>query len=68
MNDKKALLLEIASLIETDMNGDTLDLNIMEYMSFEELASIADNLKKRKENRKEEQKKWYDEWVEKCGV
>ncbi|MDR1460856.1 MAG: hypothetical protein LBI78_04365 [Campylobacteraceae bacterium] len=68
MDDKKALLAEIASLIEANTKDDTINLDIMEYMSFEEITSIRDSLKKRKENRKEEQKGWYDEWVEKCGV
>jgi hypothetical protein len=68
VDDKKALLAEIASLIEANTKDDTINLDIMEYMSFEEITSIRDSLKKRKENRKEEQKGWYDEWVEKCGV
>ncbi|MDR0407792.1 MAG: hypothetical protein LBH45_02570 [Campylobacteraceae bacterium] len=68
MNDKATLLAEISSLVETNTNSDTLDLNIMEYMSFEELVSVRDNLKKRKDNRKEEQKEWYDEWIKKCGI
>ncbi|MDR3178105.1 MAG: hypothetical protein LBT96_03880 [Campylobacteraceae bacterium] len=66
--DKKALLLEIASLIETNANGGELDLSVMEYMSLEELTHIKDGLKNRKNNRKEEQEEWYDEWVKKCGI
>jgi hypothetical protein len=68
MVNKGALLLEIASLIEADKNSNMLDLSIMECMSFEELTSIKDNLKKRKKNRSEEQEKWYDEWVAKCKI
>ncbi|MDR2342429.1 MAG: hypothetical protein LBD84_05260 [Campylobacteraceae bacterium] len=68
MDKKKVLLLEIASLIEANTNSSVFDLSIMEYMSFEELVSIRDGLKKRKNNREEEQDKWYDEWVEKCGI
>ncbi|MDR0579890.1 MAG: hypothetical protein LBG21_04740 [Campylobacteraceae bacterium] len=68
MDNKRTLLLEIASLIEVDANSSMFDLSIMEYMSFEELTSIRDGLQKRKNNRKEEQNRWYDEWVEKCGI
>ncbi|MDR1554991.1 MAG: hypothetical protein LBS39_03070 [Campylobacteraceae bacterium] len=68
MDDKKILLNEIASLIEADTDDNVLDLGIMEYMNFEELVSIRDSLQNKKNRRKQEQEKWYDEWVEKCGI
>ncbi|MDR2635295.1 MAG: hypothetical protein LBC08_00545 [Campylobacteraceae bacterium] len=63
MDEKETLLLEIASLIETDKNAQPLELDIMKFMSLEELTYVRDNLLKRKEQRRAEQESWYDEWA-----
>jgi hypothetical protein len=67
VEEKKRLLAEIASLIQADKNSDIVELDAMEFMSEEELNAIKNSLLKRKENRRQEQEKWYDEWVQKCG-
>ncbi|MDR2100166.1 MAG: hypothetical protein LBP40_04985 [Campylobacteraceae bacterium] len=65
MDEKDTILLEISSLIESDKNAQSLNLDIMKFMSFEELTSIHENLLKRKERRRVEQEEWYNEWAEK---
>jgi hypothetical protein len=63
MDEVDALLLEIASLIESDKNAQPLDISVLKFMSLEELANIRNNLLKRKEGRREEQEGWYNEWA-----
>ncbi|MDR3178137.1 MAG: hypothetical protein LBT96_04045 [Campylobacteraceae bacterium] len=59
MDEKETLLLEIAALIPIRRS----ELGAMEFMDAEELKSIRDNLLKRKEQRREEQESWYNEWA-----
>ncbi|MDR0666365.1 MAG: hypothetical protein LBF71_03035 [Campylobacteraceae bacterium] len=59
MNEKETLLLEIAALIPAPSS----ELDAMKFMSAKELESIRDNLLKRKEQRREEQEDWYNEWA-----
>ncbi|MDR1976705.1 MAG: hypothetical protein LBQ18_06905 [Campylobacteraceae bacterium] len=66
MEDKDSVLKEIAALIEADGKG-VLELEVMKFMSLEELTSIKESLIKRKNNRKDEQESWYKEWTQKCG-
>jgi FtsZ-binding cell division protein ZapB len=63
MTDKNAILDEIAQLLQVD----AAELGNLAYMDEEELAKIRDGLIKRRENRREEQEGWYDEWVIKCA-
>lgn len=63
MDEKDNLLSEIASLIESDKNAQPLNLDMIRFMSCEELANIRDNLLKRKEQRGAEQERWYNEWA-----
>ncbi|MDR0762449.1 MAG: hypothetical protein LBF13_05325 [Campylobacteraceae bacterium] len=64
MDERETLLLEIAALIPISPS----ELGAMKFMSTEELESIRDNLLKRKEQRREEQEGWYNEWTESLGA
>lgn len=59
-DEKDKLILEIASLIESDPNATPMSLDILNILSEEELISIKDNLVKAKNNKKEENEKWFD--------
>jgi rubrerythrin len=63
--DKKELLEEIAKMIESDADAVPMQLNILEYMSEEELSSILKNLYKSKQNRSKENETWFDELCKK---
>lgn len=66
-NDKKELLIKIAHMIEANNEQPSISLEIMNYLSHEELENIYNSLLKRKQNRKEEQENWYNEWINKCA-
>jgi rubrerythrin len=63
--DKKELLEEIAIMIESDTDATPMQLDILEYMSEEELSSILKNLYKSKENRSKDNEAWFDELCKK---
>ncbi len=62
---KEKLLEEISLLLKADEKEDKISLEVMEFLSEEELTNIKNSLLKRKENRKKEQEDWYNEWAEK---
>ena len=63
--EKREIIEEIAKLIESDPNSTPMNLDILEFMSEEELESIKDSLIKSKASRSEENDKWFDELVSK---
>lgn len=65
MQDKEEILKEISELLKASENESETPLDVMHFLSFEELVSIRDSLIKRKANRKEEQESWYNEWAQK---
>lgn len=67
MQERDSLLSEISSLIKADECDKDTDLNVLSFLSEEELLSIKNSLLKSKQQRKEEQESWYEEWVQKCG-
>lgn len=60
------LLEKIAFLIKADEKEPDISLDVMKFLSDEELTNIYNSLLKRKENRQSEQEDWYNEWAQKC--
>lgn len=58
--DKKEIIEQIAQMIESDPGATPLSLDILEFMSQEELLSVLNNLYKAKENRSYDNEAWFD--------
>lgn len=63
--DKSELIQEIAKMIESDPNATPMELSILEFLSYDALVSVLKNLYKSKENRSQENDKWFDELCQK---
>lgn len=62
---KDELLEQIAQLIESDPEATPMSLEIMDYMSEEELSSILSNLQRAKDNRSKDNEEWFQELCKK---
>ena len=62
---KNELIQEIAKMIESDPLAKPMELNILEFLSEEELMSVLKNLYTSKENRSAENDIWFDELCKK---
>ena len=63
---KNELILEIASLMESNPNAKPLTLNVLNLLDIEELEKIKSTLNDSKKNREEELKEWVDDIYNCC--
>lgn len=61
MDNKKELIEEIAKLIESDPEAVPMELNMLEFLSQDDLISVLKNLYKSKESRSEQNEEWFQE-------
>ncbi|WP_024955423.1 hypothetical protein [Sulfurospirillum arcachonense] len=61
MDNKEELIKEIAKLIESDPNATPMELNMLEFLSEDDLISVLKNLYKSKETRSEQNEEWFQE-------
>ncbi len=65
--NKNNLIMEIATLLESDSNAVPMDLKLLEILDNEELIKIKSSLAKSKKHRKEESKKWLNDIAKNCS-
>ena len=58
--DKMALIKEIESLIESDPNAPIASFSMLEFLETSDLISVKESLLYAKENRSQENEKWFD--------
>lgn len=58
---KEELIKEIAKMVESDPNAEPMELNVLEFLTEEDLKSVLKNLYKSKESRSEQNEDWFKE-------
>lgn len=61
---KEELIKEIEKMIESDPNAEPMELNVLEFLTEEDLKSVLKNLYKSKESRSEQNEEWFKELCE----
>jgi len=61
MDNKEELIKEIAKMVESDPNATPMELNLLEFLSEDDLVSVLKNLHKSKETRSEQNEEWFQE-------
>jgi len=61
MDSKKELIEEISKLIESDPNAIPMELNMLDFLSEDDLVSVLKNLYRSKDSRSEQNEVWFKE-------
>ncbi len=65
--NKENIILEIAKLVETDINTKTISLDVLRLLDIKELEKIKQSLLKSKKELSSKSKKWLDEIAQNCS-
>ncbi len=65
--NKENIILEIARLVETDVNAKTMSLNVLRFLDIKELEKIKQSLLNSKKELNSQTKTWLDEIAENCS-
>ncbi len=65
--NKENIILEIAKLIETDLNAKTINLDILRLLDTKELEGIKQSLLNSKKKLNSQTKTWLNEIAENCS-
>ena len=61
MDNKEELIKEIEKMIESDPSATPMELDLLEFLSQDNLVSVLKNLHKSKETRSEQNEEWFQE-------
>jgi hypothetical protein len=65
--NKENIILEIAKLVETDVNAKTISLDVLRLLDIKELEKIKQSLLNSKKELNSKSKNWLDEIAQNCS-